>query len=95
MNVDTIESYLNHNKQEIYFSNLILIHKDNTTQTWQVMKEIISKAKHNIRKFIKLIMNKNSVADKKLIAHSCDTYNLFTDIGPNQDKQVEKPSQYV
>ena len=33
LNVETIESYLNQNKKEIYFSNLILMYKGNTTVT--------------------------------------------------------------
>ena len=69
LNVETIESYLNQNKKEIYFSNLILMYKGNTTVTSQVMREIVSKRKRNIQKFpITLIMNKNSVFDEKLIA---------------------------
>ena len=76
VNVETIECFLNQNKKEIYFSNLILIYKGNTTVTWQVMKEIVSKRKHNIQKFpITPIMNKNSVFDEKLIAYSRNTYN--------------------
>ena len=33
VNVETIECYLNQNKKEIYFSNLILIYKGNATVT--------------------------------------------------------------
>lgn len=60
------------------------------------MKEIVSKRKHNIQKFpITPIMNKNSVFDEKLIAYYRNTYNQFTEIGVNQDKQVQKSSQYL
>ena len=36
---------------------------------------------------------KNSVADEKLITHFVNNY--FTEIGPNQDKQIEKPSKHL
>ena len=73
-----------------YYSNLILIHKDNIRKSWQIIKETIGKGKCNSTQNFpkKVIVDNKAITDEKEIAENFNKF--FTEIGPKLANNIEK-----
>ena len=78
--------------KKLHYSSLILRYQNNIKKTSEVIKESIGKTNPNQQIFPKkIIINKESITDSELIAKHFNT--VFTEIGPNHARNIEKPSE--
>ena len=73
--------------KQAHYLNLLNKHKNNSKMTWQIMKELTGKTKHNscnlpkmLSKDGRTIYNANEIAD--------EFNNLFTNVGPNLAEKI-------
>ena len=78
-------------EEKRFYHGLLLKHKNNTKETWKVLKNIIDK-KRNCRNFPgKFMDNGHEIMGLKDIATGFN--NFFTNIGPNLAKKIEPPDR--
>ena len=78
-------------EEKRFYHSLLLKHKNNTKETWKVLKNIIDK-KRNCSNFPdKFMDNGLEIMGLKDIATGFN--NFFTNIGPNLAKKIEPPSR--
>ena len=63
-----------------YYSNQFEIHKNDSKNSWKILKTIIGKNSCNSKRKLKLTINNQTVNDSQIIANKFN--NLFVSIGP-------------
>ena len=74
-----------------HYSNLLTQHKNNLKESWNIMKEIISKKKAKYGLPTKISINGVSISEPKLIAENFNDY--FSNIGKKLASKVGKASK--